>query len=346
MPTITVDDNGTEFAYLDSGVPSASRDPYVTIFAIHGIVFGFHIYDRLLGLAQESSDIRLVAISRRGYPGSTPFGPDEIANLTTGDDHLKESFLRARGSEVATFIDKFIDEFHLPPVSADGRSGGIALMGWSLGCSVALSVVSHMDTYPQRVQTRLGAYLRTLILHETTQVAIGLPPAPKSWTPQYDTSIAPDQALRIGVQWLTSYFRHGDLSTRSLEVLEYVVPATFRPPSIFTMSDAEVSQIVSYDLVGPDATWHMASRTQLRKSYERACFDPSVRARVPHMKAWIVVGDDTLAFAIGAAWAVEADNNRIGSGSAVKIKWINGTNHFTQWDDPSLALQTFKEVVV
>ena len=63
------------------------------------------------------------------------------------------------------FIDKFIEAFHLPPISPDGSTGGIALMGWSLGCSVALSVVSHMDTYAQSVQTRLGAYLRTLILH-------------------------------------------------------------------------------------------------------------------------------------------------------------------------------------
>ncbi len=38
-------------------------------------------------------------------------------------------------------------------------------MGWSLGSAVALSVISHLDTYPQSVQARLGAYLRTLILH-------------------------------------------------------------------------------------------------------------------------------------------------------------------------------------
>ncbi len=149
---------------LSSASVSSDLGSYTPSIARYSILFA-DIYDRLLGLAQQSSDIRFVAISRRGYPGSTPFGPDEIANLTTGDDHRKESFLRARGSEVAIFIDKFIQEFHLPPVSADGHSGGIALMGWSLGCSVALSVVSHMDTYPQRVQTRLGAYLRTLILH-------------------------------------------------------------------------------------------------------------------------------------------------------------------------------------
>ena len=123
------------------------------------------IYDKIFKLLQDSADVRFVAISRRGYPGSTPFDPNEIAALPTDSDAQKEAFLRARGAEVAVFIDKFIEAFHLPPISPDGSTGGIALMGWSLGCSVALSVVSHMDTYAQSVQTRLGAYLRTLILH-------------------------------------------------------------------------------------------------------------------------------------------------------------------------------------
>ena len=39
MPSIIVDDKGTELAYLDSGAPCSSPDSYVTIFAIHGTVF-------------------------------------------------------------------------------------------------------------------------------------------------------------------------------------------------------------------------------------------------------------------------------------------------------------------
>ncbi len=46
MPSIIVDDNGTELAYLDSGVPKASQDSYITIFAIHGIAFGFRESER------------------------------------------------------------------------------------------------------------------------------------------------------------------------------------------------------------------------------------------------------------------------------------------------------------
>ncbi len=188
MPSITVDDSGTELAYLDSGVPSTSPESYVTIFALHGIGYGyreFHraahiylplitlvpghadIYDRLVKFIQDSKPpgVRFVAVSRRGYPSSTPYDAAEVGGLPTASDDQKAAFLRARGAELAAFIDKFIQEANLPPVSADGSSGGIALMGWSLGCAFALSVVSHIDTYPQSVQARLGAYLRTLILH-------------------------------------------------------------------------------------------------------------------------------------------------------------------------------------
>ncbi|TFK82037.1 alpha/beta-hydrolase [Polyporus arcularius HHB13444] len=346
MPSITVDDSGTELAYLDSGVPSASPESYVTIFALHGIGYGYHIYDRLVKFIQDSKPpgVRFVAVSRRGYPGSTPYDAAEVGGLPTASDDQKAAFLRARGAELAAFIDKFIQEANLPPVSADGSSGGIALMGWSLGCAFALSVVSHIDTYPQSVQARLGAYLRTLILHESPLVALGVPEAPQSWTPQLETSIRPDQAGLIGVQWLTSYFKHPDLSSRSFDGVEWVVPATYRAPTIYNMSDAEIAQILTFEGAMLDATWYMSSAAQLRASYERACFGSDIKSKLPHMKISVVVGDATLALGLVAAWQIEDDSKR--NGTEVKVKWIKGGNHLVQWDDPSIALQSFIEVIV
>lgn len=42
MPSIMVDDQGTELAYYDSGIPQGVADGtfYTTIVAIHGMVFG------------------------------------------------------------------------------------------------------------------------------------------------------------------------------------------------------------------------------------------------------------------------------------------------------------------
>ena len=94
------------------------------------------------------------------------------------------------------------------------------------------------------------------------------------------------------------------------------------------MSDAEVAQILSYDLAGLDATWYMTSGTQLRASYDKACFGVGARAKVPHMKIWVLIGDVTLPFGIAATWQVEADNNSKGGGKSVSVKWVPSTNHF------------------
>lgn len=44
MPSTVVDTNGTELAYLDSGVPTSSPDTYITIFAIHGMLWGYRAW--------------------------------------------------------------------------------------------------------------------------------------------------------------------------------------------------------------------------------------------------------------------------------------------------------------
>ena len=161
------------------------------------------------------------------------------------------------------------------------------------------------------------------LLSEPVQVSVGLPLAPKSWTPQFDSSVAPAESLRLGVHWLTSYFQHGDLSIRSLDKLEYVVPSTMHAPSVFTMPE----RILSLDQSAPDAVWYMHSNKQLHASYKRACFDESVRSKLPKMKIRVLCGNYSLSFSIDAAWVIERDNAEAGGGF-VDLQWVPGTNHF------------------
>lgn len=44
--------------------------------------------------------------------------------------------------------------------------------------------------------------------------------------------------------WVTSYFKHGDLSTRNPDVLEYLIPARSRVPTYYNFSDDEYSRVV------------------------------------------------------------------------------------------------------
>lgn len=129
------------------------------------------------------------------------------------------------------------------------------------------------------------------------------------------------------MQWLTAYFQHGDLSTRSPDIIEYVVPATFRPPSIFTMSDTQIAQILSVDQNGPDAIWFLSCAAQLHASYKKACFDKDIRAQLPKMTVTTLIGNSSLSFGINAIWQMEDDDAAAGGG-LVDFVWIPRSNHF------------------
>lgn len=112
-----------------------------------------------------SAGVRLVAINRRNYANSTPFSLKEVKIIEHGDEEERAKFLGARGHELALFLDWFIKRHNLPPISPDGKNGGIILIGWSLGCALIFAAISHADSLPIDVQSRLTKYIRKLIMH-------------------------------------------------------------------------------------------------------------------------------------------------------------------------------------
>lgn len=303
------------------------------------------IFEKVMALAQ-SSNMRFVAVNRRDYPGSTPLIAEDAAILASGSDEQKAAFLNARGVEIATFIDLFVERNEVPPISLDGRTGGFALLGWSLGNAIALSAVANIDALPSAAQDRWASGMRALILHGTPQsflvvilpltdyatepptVAIGSPLPPKLWSPQIDQSIPEELRGPFFAQWITSYFKHGDLSPRSLDVLSYVVPATSRVPSIFSMSEEQQAKIVYMPPgFGSDMLFMVFSATQIHTSYKRACFDAGVRARLLRMKICAITGDATCVFSLPAYWAMQDDDKARGGGF-IDFKMVQGANHF------------------
>ena len=180
MTSIVVDDkNGHMLSYIDSGAPSGD---YITLFAIHGTAFtcsgsfvsGFFrsprhllieiadVFQKIMGIA-AASRVRIVALSRRDYPGSTLLSDKEKAVLDSGTDEEKAEFLKERGLEVSTFIKCFDEENPISPIS--GATGGFAILGWSLGSSFALAAVANLDSLRTDLQTWWGDHLRALILY-------------------------------------------------------------------------------------------------------------------------------------------------------------------------------------
>ena len=113
--------------------------------------------------------LRFVAIDRRGYGDSTvlPIVPSIPVISTNGfDDRL--NFLLDRGTEITIFVYKFIQTHRLPPISSDGKLGGVAILGWSGGCLHAFASIACVKQIASAPRETLAKYLRALIIHGKT----------------------------------------------------------------------------------------------------------------------------------------------------------------------------------
>jgi pimeloyl-ACP methyl ester carboxylesterase len=100
--------------------------------------------------------LRLIAVSRRGFGGSTPFHADEVDAIkrkeASKDDFAK--FMADRAWELATFIRILTEK------NAGILQGGISLMGWSLGNAYCLKLLEMLE---DGAFGELGAMLNTIL---------------------------------------------------------------------------------------------------------------------------------------------------------------------------------------
>jgi ABC-type Co2+ transport system permease subunit len=102
----------------------------------------------------------MVCLNRRDYPGSTAYTHAELKTLSEGD----ADELQARGVELAHVLVALIDTLSLPMPTADGKEGGLGLMGWSLGNLFTVGAIASVSALQPQVQFQLKSYLRKLIL--------------------------------------------------------------------------------------------------------------------------------------------------------------------------------------
>lgn len=145
------------------------------------------IFHKLIPLA-AASHIRLVLVNRRGYQGSTPLTDldtdplDPAFDFSAADSENMDSsnsrpdrrklehyttYLQARAAEIARFLVKFIENESIPlKIESVGRaSGGMALMAWSLGNILPLSLLAFGNTLDPGVMRKLDAYMRKIVIY-------------------------------------------------------------------------------------------------------------------------------------------------------------------------------------
>lgn len=165
---------------------------------------------------------------------------------------------------------------------------------------------------------------------EPASINLGFPVPRGTWTPQIDPFIPSELQSRAFTIWITSYFKHGDLSSRDTDEIEYVLPATTRAPSIWNMSTSEFDRIVEEEPNDEyDVPIALNLIPQVGEAYRQAVYWSTTKARLPSMKTWNITGDSTASFSIAARWSLEDDDEARG-GNHVNYKWMEGLNHFVR----------------
>ncbi|KZT20476.1 hypothetical protein NEOLEDRAFT_1039328, partial [Neolentinus lepideus HHB14362 ss-1] len=195
-----------ELSFTDTG-PVTGSDTYTTVVILHGCGFPAVCFQRLLPYAKQD-DVRLVAVNRRPYGGSTKYNEAELEELRTG----QISFLHRTASELANFLLWFVDTNHIPPVSTSGRQGGICVLGWSLGNSSVMTLLAYPEIIRPEMSAKLERYLRKILLYDPPHCVFGYDKPKGSYDPFEDPAFANDPAATFKhlCLWATAYYDHVD----------------------------------------------------------------------------------------------------------------------------------------
>jgi hypothetical protein len=136
------------------------RSSRTTLFAKNGA----DTFQRAVEVA-PAHGVRLIAVQRRDYPGSTPLSDAELAPLASGDPAAIRSFFLARSIELAAFIQHVVG-LGIPALkSSEKRHGGITLTGWSLGNLYGLSLINCVDEFPKSLADVVKTHVKTYIAY-------------------------------------------------------------------------------------------------------------------------------------------------------------------------------------
>ncbi|KAF5334567.1 hypothetical protein D9758_015783 [Tetrapyrgos nigripes] len=210
-----------DISFTDSGAPPDSKD-YTTLIIFPGSAFTRDSFEKLPQVA-HSFNLRTVVASRRGYPGSTSYTEDELEDLNQG----RKAHLDKLGSLVGSFVEKFIDENEnsesgpIPKIGEEGRTGGIAITGWSSGAITAMSMFADPALVSGRAYSLLQKYVKDLVIYDAPAIAFGYPYLNDMYYPWLDKDVnSPEEMSKNLVSWASSYYSHPNPHGPSTSLLD------------------------------------------------------------------------------------------------------------------------------
>ncbi|KAF7763498.1 hypothetical protein Agabi119p4_8035 [Agaricus bisporus var. burnettii] len=332
--------NGIEMAYLDSGPVPDSND-FVTIVWVHGLFFNAYSIERLLPFAHQSN-IRLIIVMRRDYPGSSRYTDEEMALVTENP----ELFFNRAGALYLQFLHHILKKTPVCKPSMDrSRGGGICLAGWSLGNSFATWALCENKLESRPLFFGVRQITDRLALLDPPTVALGVrrPGDEDAYEP-----IGAGDGMEVFRLWITSYFNHPSPWDGTLATLDQRGTSGRKPSSSSTWTDAEIERWLSDSGLRSDGLviTNDVSQSHLKKmSTEILLGRPKVfpRLRIEYIFGSAAPWPSVLAFDTFSTKRTEL--NRKGDDTdlrPVKFTLVQGGNHFMHTDAPESFMKLLK----
>jgi hypothetical protein len=161
--------------------------------------------------------------------------------------------------------------------------------------------------------------------------ALGIPIPPGGWTPLMDPDISDDARGPVFIKWVSSYFKHGDLSSRDFSQLKLRAGEgeTSKKPTTDTIPLDELLNITD---IGPGAKCEVflidsgQFFSAFIKQTTKALFDPQIRKNWGGHPVWFVYCEASFWNVHYAVWNLEKNDKA----SEINFKSVPGANHFVR----------------
>ncbi|ESK89692.1 hypothetical protein Moror_16909 [Moniliophthora roreri MCA 2997] len=266
-------------SFTDSGAPP-NANKYTTLIVVHGTGFLGAGFAAMQALA-PANNLRVVAMDRRGYRGSTPFTEPEMEDFRNGKRDSVDRLMRV----FVAFLVSFIEKEKIPKLQ---EGGGVGVMGWSSGVITALSIFSDPDTMGPETYSMLEEYLKDVILYDPPYLALGYPlhpdfQSPAAYVPWNDPKATPpEEKYGRFAYWVSCYYEHDHtiISTQGLD--GYDLRSRTNRCLAETWSEEQAKMFIDANAIPVefDVRSHPSMQLHIRRNTERALFDKKLFPRV------------------------------------------------------------------
>ncbi|KIY73539.1 hypothetical protein CYLTODRAFT_416917 [Cylindrobasidium torrendii FP15055 ss-10] len=351
--TAAIDASGTEIFYNDSGAVPNSTD-YTTLIFVHGSGFCSKSFTNGFPYAARSN-IRLVLINRRHYPGSSRYTDKEIESLAAGEQGALELIAK----DMAGFIRWFIENKNIPKASADFSKGGIAVLGWSMGAATTLAPFAWPDAVGKETLSIMEPYVRRLILWEPPHLTWGtLDEQPsEGYNPFTDPdNKTPDDIVQNFGLWVTSYYAHPNLALR--EPSDKCMAWSYKrgtpgapPPTVIKLIDpatgAPMEGYFDAEALGrTEMPMYVPMQAVLKKQTAKALYAAEKDRVLPKVDIAWLTGTQTNWYCMWGFF--EGERKALDPSVPTrdnKFVWLEGANHLWNIDEPAKFWKGIEEAV-